>query len=271
MKESVGQKPRTEGSVEKTANYEGDHTLLLLERLNNPELKVKLVESLTQEYLFRYYRSAPDKVESKKEKVRKKVEQVLDERIITVFNSTNLNLDEKANPAYGDLGEPGWICPYVEARKVGIDREGPLTTKQLNMAEAHEKGHGVRRFSKNSPVGKWIISALDFSNVFVSNEDLVDIREFVNTRSKPMTDEDLVRFFVRGLRESPGEIVERMSQLKNYFGMKGNEKFTKEHLDYARKNYIKDIGWPLQIKLFFDTITPKSESTFLEVINNLGV
>jgi hypothetical protein len=62
-----------------------------------------------------------------------------------------------------------------------------------------------------------------------------------------------------------------MSQLKNYFGMRGDEKFTKEHLEYARKNYMKDTGFVIQIKPFFDAITKETEKNFLDIINNLGV
>ena len=36
------------------------------------------------------------------------------------------------------------------------------------------------------------------------------------------------------------ELAERMSQLKNYFGFKGGEVFTRQHLAYARENYLKD-------------------------------
>ncbi|MEA3399062.1 MAG: hypothetical protein U9R00_00950 [Patescibacteria group bacterium] len=63
-----------------------------------------------------------------------------------------------------------------------------------------------------------------------------------------------------------------MAQLKNYFGMKGSEKFTKQHLDYAKNNYIKDTGIPdFQIKPFLDAITTEKEEDFLRLINSLGI
>ena len=38
------------------------------------------------------------------------------------------------------------------------------------------------------------------------------------------------------------EIVERMVQLKNYFGMNSEDIFTEEHLKYAKENYLDDFG-----------------------------
>lgn len=275
MNERLGKSPKREdlrSIVEKTANYEGDHTLLFMERLNDPSVKAKLVESLAREHIFRYYGANPEKGEAKIQEIRKKQEKILNERIEQVFKYTNLDLEERTNPGYGDINQPGWVCPYAEARQVGIDQEGPLSARQLNIVEAHEKGHGIRSFSKKSPVGIWICRSLDFSNITVSEEDIAIMRPLTNRKGlKPKTDKEIAQFHIQGLRDEPAEIVERMSQLKNYFGMKGDDKFTKEHLDYARKHYMEYLGWKLQIRLFFDAITPETESNFLDVINNLGV
>lgn len=69
----------------------------------------------------------------------------------------------------------------------------------------------------------------------------------------------------------PAEIIERMSQLKNYFGMKGDEVFTTQHLNYAKKNYIKDTGMGSQIEPFLSAITKNTEKDFLDLINSLGI
>ncbi|MFA6273581.1 MAG: hypothetical protein WC662_00270 [Candidatus Paceibacterota bacterium] len=226
--------------IEKSANYEGDHTLLFLERLNNPEIKKKLVESLTREHMF-----WDSKLDVKRRKERE--EKKLNNRIKEVFDSTKIDLNEKSYIGKGGPGDTGIICPF------GISREdgNVYSKKQLNITEAHEKGHGVRSFDWESPIGVWIKSAFDFSKLpsMLPKEDLGHELYWQN----------------------PDEIIERMSQLKNYFGMKGNEEFTKEHLDYARKNYMKNTGFTLQIKPFFDSITKDTEKDFLDVINNLGV
>ena len=70
---------------------------------------------------------------------------------------------------------------------------------------------------------------------------------------------------------SARELAERMSQLKNYYGMRGDEQFTKEHLDYARAHYIKDIGLDNHMRKFFAAITPEKEEMFLKLINTAGI
>lgn len=253
----------TQNPIETSANYEGNHTLLFLERLNNPKVRAKLVESLTSEHLFEHKLSEKDH-----DLIRKIVEDALNQRIKLVFNSTNVVFDEKHNPAFGDLNEPGWVCPYAEQFETG-ER---YSKKFLSIAEAHEKGHGVRKYNPGSDVGKWIESGFDFSNVKIREEDIVPYRAFINKhRETPLSDEEIRKEAIRTFQRAPHELVERMAQLKNYFGMKGDEKFTKEHLEYARKHYGKYMGWPMQTNLFFDSITEETEVKFLEVINNLGV
>jgi hypothetical protein len=257
-------------TIEKTANYEGDHTLLLKERLDNQDVKNKLVDSLTKEYIFRYYKADPKKGNEIFNKIKIEQEKKLNERIEKVFNSTGINMEEKSNAGYGGFGETGWVCPLVELKNIGVDQEGVASKKQLNLTEAHEKGHGIRHFNENSLIGKWIISSLDFSNIKVSEKDLEFLKSRTGTKNK--TDQEIIDFYIiNGLKKNPDEIIERMSQLRNYFGMKGDEEFTKEHLVYAKINYIKDTGWPLQIRPFLDAITESSENNFLDVINNLGV
>ncbi len=53
--------------------------------------------------------------------------------------------------------------------------------------------------------------------------------------------------------------------------MKGDEQFTKEHLDYARAHYVEDTGMDNHMSLFFRMITPEKEEKFLHVINSVGV
>ena len=70
---------------------------------------------------------------------------------------------------------------------------------------------------------------------------------------------------------SGSEIAERMSQLKNYFGMRGAEQFTRNHLKYARLHYVTDVGFDNGISHLFQAITPETEDKFLELINNSGI
>lgn len=65
----------------------------------------------------------------------------------------------------------------------------------------------------------------------------------------------------------PDELAERMAQLKNYFGFKGNEMFTRQHLAYAKDHYINDGGVNNSMDIFLSLITPETEDKFLETIN----
>ena len=67
------------------------------------------------------------------------------------------------------------------------------------------------------------------------------------------------------------EVAERMSQLKNYFGIKDSEHFTREHLEYARQHYITDTGMDNRMRHFFQAITPETEVAFIELINSSGI
>ncbi len=62
-----------------------------------------------------------------------------------------------------------------------------------------------------------------------------------------------------------------MSQLKNHFGLKSDERFTKEHLDYARMHYVTDTGFDNRMTPFLKAITPETEESFLELINSSGI
>lgn len=62
-----------------------------------------------------------------------------------------------------------------------------------------------------------------------------------------------------------------MNQLKNYFGFKGTEVFTNQHLDIAREYYLADTGMDNDMTEFFQAITPETEAKFLELINTSGI
>lgn len=51
------------------------------------------------------------------------------------------------------------------------------------------------------------------------------------------------------------ELAARGAQLKNYFGLIGNQKLTPEMLEYAKRFYVKDTGMNNNMQDFFDGIT----------------
>ena len=63
------------------------------------------------------------------------------------------------------------------------------------------------------------------------------------------------------------EISARGTQLKNYFGLKEGQKITPEMWEYAKKNYIKDMGYDNTMSEFFNLVTDEQLPKFLEWIN----
>lgn len=66
------------------------------------------------------------------------------------------------------------------------------------------------------------------------------------------------------------EIMARATQLKNYFGLKENEKMTEDMLKYAADNYVKDTGIDNNMTDFFNRIDWKHAKEFVEYINNFS-
>jgi hypothetical protein len=253
--------------IEKSANFEGNDTLLFFERLQNPKIREQMIELFLKykNYSGDGYEYKTDEndqiikvlIPDSKPVTRNEIEEEIEENIRKASLSTGINLDKNPKKMGGDQKE---LFIFSKDPETGEQ----FTQKQLSMIEAHEKGHSIRSFSIDSMPE--IKSGFDFSkieftpelqNIFKNEEKEESIKE-INER--------IFEYFT-----SPNEIIERMSQLKNYFGMKGEELFTKEHLDYIKKHYMKDTGFTLQIKPFLDSITKETEIRFLELINSLGI
>lgn len=278
MKENIFEN-KTQNLIEKSANYEGNDSLLFYERLNNSEIKKKLVDTILEyqetasipSHVFegdRMIEVDPDKW-VREIQTREEIEKDLEQRIHNVFLMTNLEYDKNGSSHAGGEYEGGTVA--FCSNNFNSENDQKCTTKQLSIIEAHEKGHGVRPLNfPGKSFKEKLKSGFDFSNFEL---DPILKRELLKNISLSKSEDDsnfLKEEHLDYLME-PTELMERMSQLKNYFGMKGNEKFTKEHLDYARKNYLKDTGVGVQMKGFLDAITPQTEDKFLELINNLGI
>ncbi len=264
--------------IEKTANYEGSHTLLLWERIHNPVIKQRLLNNF-YEHLSTLDKTAflqannYERTLRQAERARKnfienltidKIEKDFDLLARDVFNSTEINYETNpSQPASsGKLGSTGTV--YVLATNEDGTR---FSVNQLSAFEAHEKGHGIRMFYGDSDFTRRVANAFDFTAITKETAD--QYREMVmglrkNTLSKNTADP--LKYF-----ESTHEIFERMGQLKNYFGMNADQVFTKDHLEYIRKHYIQYIGFKLQILPFLEAITNEKEDLFIELMNSLGV
>ncbi len=116
--------------------------------------------------------------------------------------------------------------------------------KAMNVAVAHEKGHMLRKLDF-SLAGLYFNQGLNF--MFIEN---LEDREYM---------------------QRPNEIMERISQIKNYFGFSGDEALTKEHIVFAELHYVNDIGFDNNMTDFFRGIKDGDIEKFLEVTNSCGV
>ncbi len=235
-----------DGGIESDANYEGDWTLLLRERMLDPITKEKFI-SVRQQAMNEMKQGEPaflDKPETFAQHYQSQIDNY-EGNIDKVFNSTNYDFASEfnkkpSNLGTGRIGTEGAV--FVDAESGGE----LLTPRQKNIIESHEKGHGLR----------------DFTSGF-------DYREFSGTIDADVLKEmesSSERRFANYL-SSANEIAERMAQLKNYFGFKASDTMTSEHLKYARENYVKDTGLDNLMTEFFSAISPEKEEKFLEVLN----
>lgn len=263
--------------IEETANYEGNDTLLLFERLNNKEIKDQLIDTYIRYYATQDERKTPKEyqkyIETEDQKIfktREEINQDIEKKIALSFSQTNISYDQSNKMGCLETADV-FGCGTIYLQSINPETNEKYSEKQRSIAEAHEKGHSLRYFNNPGELFESeVLKAFDFSKI-ETEKYLEEIKTMRDKNSKFFSDEKILLNFME-YHKSPMEIFERMSQLKNYFGMSGNENFTKDHLDYAKKNYIKDTGVPeIQIKIFLDAITPETEKYFLNIINTWGI
>ena len=275
-------------AVQRESNYEGNDSELLFDRLDNP----KILDQIVQMWMAGY-KAKEGKIEQRptqdedggivfdadgnyvlqdvtfvppsEEETREKIAELIKE----AKTSTPVFFDGRAPTSEGiglDWKLPGDVVP---------------STKQKSIILAHEKGHLMRQFpggvEGEAYFREMFGKAFDMNNINFTKQDFEDAlahrKQEKQITGYGLEDEDYTYDRMRestiGYLSSPEEIVERMGQLKNYFGFKGDEEFTQEHLDYARGQYIKDTGLDNNMRHFFEGITDDQE--FLPLINSVGV
>ena len=238
--------------VKAEANYPGDWTLLLKERLLHPSMQEKM-NALVAKYRDSFPDTAP-KMLDKPDGFRSfQDKQALNfqDRVRDRFEATGVEPSRIYGKEDGNLGTARYDITeksdkenlvhsgvvFPDAAKNGES----LTLRQKNIIEAHEKGHAVRTFP--GALGTELRMAFDPESI------------------------RLTHTFKEGYLFKPDEIAERMSQLKNYFGFSGNEEFSAKHLAHAREHYVIDTGLDNDMSAFLTAITPETEAQFLKVIN----
>lgn len=260
--------------LEASANYKDSHSLLLLERIKNETIKQRLINDL----YFDLATSERDiltenelNILSKEEgEAKNLIREALGEKLNLVFSFTDIEYSEIGYVSSNSSGQGGTIGIFCKNSNSNTNEFFEETTLIKNITESHEKGHLIRDYHQESDFSKKLLAAFDYRKVSFSFDELEFIKKlYLHIYSEIPEEEEIVSMAIKEI-SSTKEIVERMSQLKNYFGMSGEEKFTKEHLKYARKNYIKDTGMhPLQIKPFFEAIS--NEDEFILLMNTLGI
>ncbi len=143
---------------------------------------------------------------------------------------------------HGKIGEPATL--YSD----GTNPDGtPLTARQKDIIAGHEAYHGM-----------------------------VDAQGSAQAHIKSGFDWDAYNAVVdeKGVKQpsylrNPDELTARMAQFKNYFGMKGGEQFSADHLQYIRDHYVEDTGLDNGVSLMLELVTPATETQFLQLMNEL--
>jgi len=298
------EKPRSELPIEKQANFEGSWTNLMCERLRNPEIREQIIDILCEieqlekdrpigKYIDDEGKEWECFIKDDKQanftryyipRTREEIEKDFDEDLQMVGQYTPINFN----------GEGSRLEDTVVGGRELVDLEAiypstgeKYTEEMQNITESHEKGHVLRTYNFVQSQKKGLLrrshrnwggvdarfrEAFDFSKIDYHGEYEKIKENLIRTgRKEKMMEEKDARFICEAYLRMPMEIAERMSQLKNYFGMKNNEVFTKEHLAYAKEHFISDTTYDNNMTQFFQAIPPEKEDAFIELINSAGI
>jgi hypothetical protein len=288
------EKSRSELPIEQQANFEGSWTNLMCERLKNPEIRKQVIDLLVECAPVATGRviamiGSQKIYEHGDPKSKEQIEKEFDKKLENIQTDTPISFGTEKPNAGGYVGpkEETFVRmkkekPYNKKREVlnlnWIDRvtgEKP-TEKNWNIIESHEKGHvireyGVRTENRSYFFGEKFWKAFDFSAVKYSDNTYDYFREQTKRDGFGEKTDDEIREKLLDDLKNPTELTERMSQLKNYFGINGSEQFTKGHLEYVREHYINDTNLDNTMTQFFQAITSEKEDAFIELINSAGI
>ncbi len=251
--------------VARQANYEGNESLLLFQRLRNPVIQKQVIDLLEKAELGRpSMRRKLIKDEAGKikrgpaepyiHKTREEITQKFLKSLEEIETSTPINFEERG-PDSSTM--PAAWMPHGKLQD----------PKKMSAVEAHEKGHKVRRYGG---LREYFAPGFNFDLITYTKADS-DRAQLFDPLAVEAEADGKISGGLQAYMSSPNEIAERMAQLKNYFGFKGAEEFTANHLKYAREHYIEDTGLDTLMTQFFQAITPETEKEFLRLINSSGI
>ncbi len=244
--------------IEASANYEGNQANLMMGRLSNPEIRQQLVRLI---YLDKKYQLGSDSTPTT-EDIEKDIDKII--KKVEAYTPIRFSGEMPATDGDREFVTLNWRCPPY------MGEFGPL---QKSITEAHEKGHIIRKIASGAMLS-YFGKVIDLSAIKISKEMIEYEQEMIRMEKKDesiIVTEEKVRESVCAYLSDPMEILERMSQLKNYFSISGGERFTLSHLRYAKEHYINDTKCNNNMSEFFQAITPETEQAFIKVVNNSGV
>lgn len=247
--------------IKNSADYKGDKTLVMIERINNPDIQNKLCRLLLLDNQCDLYA----KKNMSDEDVKTKVADV----IFSVSNDTPVTFVGEMPSANAMEGVRENMDILWEADEIF----GENGVEQKNYIEAHEKGHTVRKI-RSIAAYVYVGRGFNLENISIDDEQYIKLAQYYKKTNPEIVDlptKEQVLDSIKNYLANPMELIERMSQLKNYFGMSGDEVFTKLHLQYAREHFISDTKLDNHMSEFFQSITEDTEGMFIKLINSLGV
>lgn len=239
---------------------ENNWSMLVRERLMSPDTKHKFfelkrrfptIETRTRdEYINQFSSGKPTRPKAdifKDEYESLLTEENYEANLEKVFDSTDYINAHEAGKEVTELGSSDGRGDVGSVFKDAQNYSGStLGVGQKGIVEAHEKMHGI--------VEPLTLGEADY------------ILSCFKTPKGGSCE------ILRGYDEEKQaiELLIRMSQLKNYLGFRGEEEFTREHLDFVREHYIKDTGLDNNMSDFFDAIDRENEGRFIELMNTVA-
>lgn len=229
--------------------FEGNWTLLQKERnIYNKPLYIQILRTLEEELsqkediqyeknnieviLKKYYKNED------KEAVRNIIEN-FETFVDSVYSKTGYIESKELYKTPENLGVYSRGETYVFRDAVTKNENGdrvPISDKQKDIIDAHEKTHAMYEI--------------------LPNEIRDKIKQPFSGRLDGYKD-----------KHQSDEILARMAQIKNFLGFSSNEVFTKEHLDFIRRNYVDNTGLDNTMKSFLDKI--ENENLFISNMNTV--
>ncbi|MEA3399063.1 MAG: hypothetical protein U9R00_00955 [Patescibacteria group bacterium] len=173
MKENIFEN-KTQNSIEKSGNYEGNETLLFQELLQNPEIRDQLIntylhyyETQDRPFLIQEFDENGNGIDvtnqwEKTIKTKEQINEELNQKMKTTFSQTEIDYSKKSVSCMNDDFGFGTIS----FQSINSQTNEKYSKKQLSIIEAHEKGHFLRDFRDPGQLFKSeILKGLDFSKV----------------------------------------------------------------------------------------------------------